>query len=377
MTPTRREVRIWAPDADGHRLWYVRLLVQYCRRKLPDTAVRILTTTSVCRSAEWATHLRDGTDIDVLVDDRLNRRTALREAAAEAAMDEAELVVPEGDQTLPDLIRAGLTTRLRGRRLTGAVLLMRMHRQPGPGGAVRFVIKSFAAGLLRLCAPGLRVGTVEAAGRQSMPARLMRLQLVPDPVTLCPWEVSRKEWLDRFAIPPRTKTYLLIGDLSERKHAPEIVSAWFDQPHDDAHLVLVGRPSQEVRRLMTPLVAAGSVHLVEGYVSDRDFDTWVALADHVFVMHRNEGSSGVLLKCAAAGTPVLIGGAGTVMRAARRLGLAVRPVDPTAEGVRAAVRAGSSLPGERRRPRRLPDADDFASAVLHTTVSGGAEAGRQ
>jgi hypothetical protein len=52
------------------------------------------------------------------------------------------------------------------------------------------------------------------------------------------------------------------------------------------------------------------VELVEDYVSDEDFDAWIAAADRVVLPYVASWSSGVLARARVIGTPAIVSAAG-------------------------------------------------------------------
>jgi glycosyltransferase involved in cell wall biosynthesis len=49
---------------------------------------------------------------------------------------------------------------------------------------------------------------------------------------------------------------------------------------------------------------------VEGYVSDEDFDAWIAAADRLVLPYRRSWSSGALARARALGTPAIVSAVG-------------------------------------------------------------------
>lgn len=84
--------------------------------------------------------------------------------------------------------------------------------------------------------------------------------------------------------------------------------------------------------------------LVERYLTDQDFDLWVAAADLVVLPYRRSWSSGVLARAHALGTPAVVTAVGGLSEQAGPADRVVRDDAALAEALRAAV-AGSRYAG--------------------------------
>ncbi len=341
------EIWVVEPNPEGHRLWYVRLLLEEQRRRAGGSSVVLVTVPAAPSSAEWGIHLGDaapgapGSAVGLRLRPwpKQGRSEWLVSVLGDAQRAGAYVVLPDADRDLPLLVGAALRTRLSRScsALRGAALLMRGHPQPGPTGAGAFLAKSLISTALRLLAPQLSVRTLEVSrSTQHRWCRALGLPVTPDPVSFAPADLPRPDWLARHGLPVDAQVLLLAGELSERKYLPEVLrgfSRLVTAPaggRDNVRLVLAGRLSAAARRCYDELPAEirAKILLREGYLAEDELDTWVAMAAAVFVLHRNEGSSGILLKSAAARTPVIAGGARSVRAAARALGMAGRLVLP-------------------------------------------------
>ena len=135
--------------------------------------------------------------------------------------------------------------------------------------------------------------------------------------------MGRSAWLSDHGISPAEAILAIVGDVSERKCAPQVVTAFGQLPETTAlSLVLVGRLDEMTTRAVEKLgpSSLAKVHVFPGYLAAEDFDSWIAYADAVMVMHTNAGSSGVLLKSVAMGTPAIVGGHKSVKASAKALG---------------------------------------------------------
>ena len=340
------------PNGSGHRFWYVHLLLSHLTAAGELGRATVVTTQAATKLVEW----------DMFLGPYLGR--GLRVVAVDGSTDdclraarstEAFVVFPDGDR----LLAAATWLALRGRR-GSSLLLMRPFRSPGLRGAITYVAKRALIALAAVAAPTVRVLRLSATPRDS------RRGWVSDPTVFAPRAVDRDEWLAAAGLSPGRRTLVVLGDVGERKHAAEFIDI-FRSPAAPVgwQLALVGRPDAVARHALAGLTVDEAVTLIEGFVTDEDFDTWVSVADAVAVVHRNEGASGILGKCAAGDTPVLIGGAASLRSAAGHLSIPAARLDHvTAPKVTAAL---ATLPPRSPVPPTLtedPSSTVFARALL-------------
>jgi hypothetical protein len=330
-------------DGGGHRLWYVSLILRGCLTSPAGTPIRLVTRPSVPSLPAWHEHIEPlvaASPVEVIT------TVASHEEILTGLVPRGRaVVIPEGDGWLLPLLRTAL---LRRRRVQGSLLVMRPGRARGLTPLVRHGAKLLSLAAVRLAHPSL-----QAFGLAAAPDRVTQL---PDPVRFSPRVVDRATWLSLLGCDARLRWLLVIGELSDRKCVPEIARAVSDLPSGDGWgLVAVGKPDEHCRGLLQDLASHQPDRFVfsDRYLTDCEFDTWVSIADAVAVVHRNEGSSGVLLKSWVAGTPVVVGGAKSVVDAVHRLGAnAVVIQGITAPEIRSALRA---LTHSRARNAAIPD----------------------
>jgi len=266
-------------------------------------------------------------------------------------------VITDGDRWLARLVTAMVIHGLKPR---GSILIMRPYRAPGIRGAVRHFTKLAVMTSIDVLTRDFRVLKLAPNG-----SRVSDLSWVNDPVEFHPREVARQAWYEPHGLAVDHKYLVVLGDLSRRKYVLDLVAAFDLQLVDNWHLVLVGKLGDEERDYFAKHSAPTRVSVFEGFISDEDFDTWIAQADAVAVLYRNEGASGVLGKCAVAGVPVLVGGTKSVLDSARLLDL------PRSEISRVdAARICEALTYLPRRGAMAPHlslragSEDFASRLL-------------
>lgn len=322
----------------GHRAWYVRLLIDRIHEVAPSATPHVLVGADAPRSIDWLTHLGESAPPHRLI--------PVEGAFAPYLLRTVHrwrgpITVPDGDRWLPLLALVALVSR---RRLHGGVLLLRPLRV-GQRKRIADRLKAASVSVIRRCSPDLRVYKLAATARPGQVSDDVLL----DPVQMRPRDTSAEAWRRAWALPDDARIALVIGDVTSRKYVDCLVRAMAHVSQETV-LVIVGRPDLAVRQAVSEMADRVSVRLLEGYVSDEDLDTWVATADAVCVVHRNEGSSGILLKAAAAGTPVLVGGANSVIAAARALG-----VQHVVARTSSLALLGHDLAAAARLPRSCPD----------------------
>jgi glycosyltransferase involved in cell wall biosynthesis len=305
---TRARWLIVETNGTGHRAWYVGLLLRELQRRDQLSQCVIAVPAKALATAEWQMH------VDGLVQSSayINISERIRVGDLSRLYDDNHLVITDGDRWLLTLL--AIAIRRRG-HLRGVVLLLRPKASANLSSRVASLTKRAASACLRVLSPELRLMSLEAVPTGSSENQ------VPDPVEMLPNDCSRDEWLASHDLSPARPIALLIGDLSDRKHLLDLLAAARHANAGDTTLVLVGRPAASLRESVEAACGKDPVHIrwFDGFVDDLEFDSWIKFADAVCVIHRNEGSSGVLLKAWAAGTPVLVGGAASVTDAARRL----------------------------------------------------------
>jgi glycosyltransferase involved in cell wall biosynthesis len=105
-------------------------------------------------------------------------------------------------------------------------------------------------------------------------------------------------------------------------------------PENEAHV-------HELRRLVQDVPGAT---LVEGFVTDEEFDLWVAAADWVVLPYRRAFSSGVLARAHALGTPAIVSAEGGLAEQAGPLDVVVDDDEELGAALRhrVAQRAGAT-----------------------------------
>jgi glycosyltransferase involved in cell wall biosynthesis len=309
--PGPRKCLILETNGRGHRSWFVRLLVQESRHRTPPRMPTIVTTAEVLTTDAWLEHLQSFRPAFDLV---VARRPLFR-VARRILCSPNYLVVPDGDKWMPGLCILSLWMR---RSLVGSVLILRPTPVHSAKSRLAALTKRSLRRVLARWSPDMTVFELVAAPTNS------NSNILLDPIAFAPAVVDREAWMIRHKLARSSRVALVIGDISERKCVAELAEAARLSDLPGLVLVAVGRPTPAIRSVFALAHSVGDkrVCLLENFISDQEFDTWIAVADAVCIIHRNEGSSGVLLKAWAAGTPVLVGGASSVVQAARTLGAA-------------------------------------------------------
>jgi glycosyltransferase involved in cell wall biosynthesis len=127
---------------------------------------------------------------------------------------------------------------------------------------------------------------------------------------------SREEARRRLGIGVAERLFLCAGFLHPGKGFELAVHA-FAEAGSPGRLVIVGSvrdataPNLEYTRTLRELCArTPGVTLLEGYVSDQNFDAWIAAADRLILPYRVSWSSGALARARAIGTPAIVSATG-------------------------------------------------------------------
>ena len=227
-------------------------------------------------------------------------------------------------------------------RLSGILLRATLHeRAASPAERVRQLRKR---ALLRLVARNPHLGAVLALDPDAV-TLLRQLGLdarfLPDPVTPPSPARSSGEVRASLGVESGRRLLLLFGSLEERKGVLATLDALGLVPPGAARrlaIAVVGRVVDGVRDRLEAAIAdargtEAQVIVQDRFVPDGELDDLVTAADVVLAPYLGHvGSSGAVLRAAAAGTPVLATETGMVGREVRRhrLGQAVDVADPDA-----------------------------------------------
>jgi glycosyltransferase involved in cell wall biosynthesis len=169
---------------------------------------------------------------------------------------------------------------------------------------------------------------------------LAHVVTLPDPVDLPEAVASPEVVRDAWGVERERKMMLLFGSLAERKGVLPLLEALLALPEAEAKqlsVVLAGRVNDDVRARVEDLLPAvqqesrAQIILRDAYLPHDEVQNLIAAADLVLAPYqRHVGSSGVLVRAAAAGRPILTQDYGVVAEQVRehRLGQAVDTTDP-------------------------------------------------
>jgi hypothetical protein len=364
-------VAILQADATGHRLFYVRHLVEALG---PSRCVVFLTDRGA-RSEEFVEHAEAmGASTRVLAADG-GHGALLREALDSArAVGARKLLLPDGDRYLLPLLLS--RARRRGHSVEIRLLLMRTTTRGANRLRPAMFIKPAIVQLLRAC-PGVRIlFLTDALGVVTRRPGFPGIPPVADPVSNPGQRVRpRPSWFP--VDQPNIRTVGVFGVVGPRKNLPLLVDAAMRRP--GTNLVVGGRLWPQVRAFLQTSAAA-QVLLREGRlaVADRrlgsaELDEALANVDLVAVLHDNDAPSGILAEACVRHTPVLVPTGGWLAEVVAAAGVGVAS-DLTADAVAAAIREldrdhASFVAAARRAASRIGLAD-FTKGLLGL-VGGG------
>ncbi|MEM9065847.1 MAG: glycosyltransferase [Planctomycetota bacterium] len=165
-----------------------------------------------------------------------------------------------------------------------------------------------------------------------------RVRLIPDPLPPAP-SVRPAEARRRLGLDPSGRGFSIVGALDARKGVDRLVRA-FKLLHErgalreDDRLYMAGRWDDIVRGLIegeaAPLVERGLIRLNPDYVSEEDLWLWLAAGDVVVAPYpRHVGPASIAVRAAALGRPVVGGSFGWLGRLIEDYGIGTAAsVDP-------------------------------------------------
>jgi len=130
-------------------------------------------------------------------------------------------------------------------------------------------------------------------------------------------EVTQTQARAELGTPQDEVIFLCIGFLGESKGFHRALEAFCRIPNDHARLFIVGSAlydSVEVRRYIQRLHQTADriprAKVIEKYVTNEEFDTWIAASDYVLAPYENAFSSGVVERAKLFGKPIVASAAG-------------------------------------------------------------------
>lgn len=316
-----RRLLIVEDDPNGHRLVYVRHLVEHASAA---GAVPIAVVTPKVRAAEqWRMHLEPLQDrMEIHVVDTTDLADLVQ---VTAALDAEHTIVADGDHLA---MRLGAVGRWKGSG-TLTALLMRDPADETPGSSKRRVVTAGKSALLRRAR---RVGRVHVVGLRSALARPSGAEEVAlDPIERHAADDDvdriRAEWKlggDRF-------WFGVVGAVTARKNLPLVAEALETVcaagGGDAVGLLVAGSCEDGVLRDADPrfqrLRALGAeVVVVNRVLGAVDIDAAARVVDCLVAAHSNEGPSAVVARAGLHGVRVVAAGAHSLARDVERLPVA-------------------------------------------------------
>ena len=292
-----RKLIVWEPDGHGHRCMYVRFIAQFA--KVNDIPFEIQTTHIAKARPEWQVNGLDAYPYRI--------SESLRELVHAISSDtqhETQIIVPDADRWLLKLLCQWKSLR----SIPMSLLIMRPMAGTSFSSKVNYLAKLTLISVVLSTFRRVTIFALTNPGmRLTSPYMALGIQSLFDPVEWNP-RMDRSE-LGLESDQLGKTIFLVAGELSERKYISEIIQAWDTVQPENSLLVLVGSVAPKlVLELNTVILDSNSILCVDDYVSNDVFDSWISVADFIFILHRNSGSSGVALKAALSQSVVICGG---------------------------------------------------------------------
>lgn len=358
LTGTRGTGRILVvePNPSGHRLHYVRLIVERAIELEREFSVAL--RPGVEDTDEFKAHLSDVNLGTIL---RTSSNT-ISELLSLARQSSAELiVVPDGDEIA---IRLGAGARWASDAQL-SLLVMRPtaqgHRRTLFNPARRIVRRALLAAAS--ARPRVRVTTLRSSW--IAPSRLGRT--VGDPISITVAPPDRSAIRSKRGLDPDRFWFTVLGAVTERKNADIVAQALLAQPSRAVGLVVAGKIQPSVLARLQDLLPQFSemgvgLVIVNRVLTDGELDEYVVASDCLVLAHSNEGPSALFGKALIAGAPVLAAGARSLRTDARTMPSHANWVPLSVESL--AQGMTQVLSSERPKPADLPDPRQFAEALL-------------
>lgn len=353
--PPRRTF-IVETNEHGHRLFYVRLLVEAALQRGDE--VYLGTRADVLSTPEGREHLSElrGWHIVPMTTKRLG---AVQRASVNIGA--TTTVIPDGDRIAIELGRWPFW-KGSGRM---SVLIMRETVQPGKSAVVTR-LKQWLRSLLIHRAKrvrGVQLAVLKSAGWKG------RSDLVAavDPIVLSASKTDAVSFRSANGMGGDRVWFAVLGALSLRKNIPLVCESLAAVRGRPAGLLLAGALDDDAREQVEGAIErlrSQGIGIVvkDRLLSDQELDSAVIAADCLVLAHSNEGPSGLLGKALAAGTKVVAAGAQSLREDARRYPALVQWSPLQRESITGALaQAIESGPG---RPVLAPGSDEFTGALL-------------
>jgi len=347
-----RRVVVFEPNPRGHRLYYVRLLLEALFQS--GSAPEVLTRRGVESEPQWALHLGE-MNVPVRYIDAQSSLAELSQYSEDHDID--LLVVPDADRLLIDAALGRWHAR-------GHVSLLAMRPDSQHGHNFRAAAWGLTKRLL-IFAADHRARVRAAALKSALTPQRRPIRWVSDPVTLA---CSLDDVRSCRATLNADETHFWVGvfgAVTPRKNLHLIAEAALRVP--GVALLVAGSVDDEAQRLaeepLRRLSDSGRpVVLRTEALRDEEFDTLISSMDCVAVAHSNEGSSGIVGKAFAASRPLVLAGAQSLKADAAAIGefAAWSPLDTDA--IARNIERFASMP--RPDITLRSNTDDFVKGLL-------------
>jgi glycosyltransferase involved in cell wall biosynthesis len=312
----------------GHRLLYVRLLVDACVAR--GDSVCVATSEHATSSAEWRTQMAAASEpyqVERILPDRASPFHVYAEVRRLRSRFDL-VVVPDGDHLV---ILEGL---IPGRRPPGSLSVL----------TLRLPTRSTRAGRLKDRA----ISRAGARPRTHVFCLTMPGEVLSLPRGVAPVDDPRDDLADKSddagdshsPLSDDVRWFGVLGAIAERKNVPAVVGALQLASHGEPQLGLciAGKIEPDVSAWLARQDWGLLPHVViDRYLSERELQALLPRLSCVVLAHSNDGPSGLLGYAAHARVPVLAAGAPrlTAIVEQWRLGATAESTEPAAlaEGI--------------------------------------------
>lgn len=371
--PVHPKFIIFEPNYAGHRMNYCRVLSEYAYQNGWD--LMLATSSEGLQSDEFKLRFNDLSSVRTIdlgalpdiADSSYFRWVRNHLKSLHECYPEYRIVVLEGDKLLPHLV-AWLFRLSLLRSIT--VLVMRMPSslidlsyQP-----IKAFAKRFSALLLRFA--GADVVGLQPSSYPQTEYLYHGFRAVPDPIDIVASHHDVIQYRENQQLVAGVKWFGVFGNITPRKNLDKIARGLskLSNPQQSGLLVAGLIDGRELERCNDALddfeAAGGSLRIDNRLLSDIELDSAIASVGAVVVAHSTDGPSGIVGKAVAAGIPLVVAGAPTLMREINRFPGSGEFVSLDVPALAKAFGNAMENRDVRTNGQRLADRNEFARVLL-------------
>ncbi|MDQ0734047.1 hypothetical protein [Arthrobacter agilis] len=356
-----RRVAIVEPNFTGHRLYYVRLLVEESTRRGDE--VFVLLADGASSSDEFKHQLADlqGKFTLVSLRERTQNLDVGRLGSIAADFKTDLIVVPDGDRVARAM---AFSSKWKGPGNLSVLVLREKAQSDGFLGRA-YLVNALKYLIHRWADRGRNAKIVLL--KTALWTGKSTLTTANDPVTMSATKTSIRQVREEIGLDSSRHWFSVLGFVDERKNLPLVARTLAQLDAQRIGFLVAGQCAPTALNSALPFIDlmrsnGGSVIVIDRMLSDLELDSVVSAVDTVIMAHSNDGSSGLFGKAAAAGTRIVAAGSKTLRNDIEdipELGEWTR-----LDGTELAAAFARSLVDGLRHPGRTPGTAAFTGPLL-------------